>query len=129
MPAMRREPTARTKRLTLLLLATSLVLPAGAAADRAPTKAERAGIAEAADVPSRCLKIRVSTVNASYSSAYRRNLRRGCKPYQADGVAVFKRRKAGGWAFVTAGSAFECPVPHVPRKVARDLDIECYDND
>lgn len=116
-----------TRRLTLIVLTTALVLPAAAAADRAPTKSERAGIAKAADVPARCLKTRVSTVNDDYASIHIRNQRRGCKAYQADGVAVFKRRKTGGWKFVTAGSAFSCPVPHVPKAVAKDLGIRCYD--
>jgi hypothetical protein len=114
-------------RLALIALIAACALPAGAAADRAPTKAERAGIATAAKVPAGCLKIRVSTVNARYASTYRRNAKRGCKAYQADGVAVFKRRKSGSWKFVTAGSSFTCPVPHVPKRVAADLDIRCYD--
>jgi hypothetical protein len=116
------------KRVLLSLLAAGLVLPAAATADRAPTKAERTAVAKAADVPARCLKTRVSTVNSAYASSYRRNAKRGCKAYQADGVAVFKRRASGAWKFVTAGSAFSCPVPHVPKKVANDLGIRCYDS-
>jgi hypothetical protein len=114
-----------TKRLVLTLFAAALVLPAVAVADRAPTKAEATAIATAAKVPARCLKTRVSTVNTNYASSYRRNLRKGCKAYQADGVAVFKRKQDGAWKFVTAGSAFTCPVPHVPKRVAKDLGIEC----
>jgi hypothetical protein len=115
-----------TRPLTaLLLLAAALALPAIAHADRAPTRAEAARIAEVAGAPPRCLKIRVSTVNSRWASAYRRNLRRGCRRYQADGVAVFRRRSSG-WRFVVAGSAFECPVPKVPKAVVRDLGIRCY---
>lgn len=117
-----------SKLAILALLAAALVLPAAAAAERAPTKAERAAIATAAKVPAGCLKTRVSTVNSAYASTYRRNAKRGCKAYQADGVAVFKRRESGAWKFVTAGSAFSCPVPHVPKKVAKDLGIRCYDS-
>jgi hypothetical protein len=41
-------------------------------------------------------------------------------------MAVFKRRKTGGWKFVVAGSSFECPVPRVPPAVVKDLDIPCF---
>lgn len=115
-----------TKRLVPAVLLTALVLPATAAADRKPTKGERAGIATAAQVPASCLKIRVSTVNEAYAALHIRNLKRSCTKYQADGVAVYKRKQSGAWKFVTAGSSFSCPVPKVPKRVAKDLDIECY---
>jgi hypothetical protein len=51
--------------------------------------------------------------------------RRSCRRWAADGVAVYKRRTSGGWRFVTAGSAFDCPVPKVPPKVVDDLHIHC----
>ena len=113
------------KSAAFALVLVGVLLPSVALADRAPTKREKAGIARAADVPKRCLSVRVSTVNSRWASAYRRNARRDCRDYQADGIAVFKRRKGGGWKFVTAGSSFECPVPNVPPRVAKDLDIPC----
>jgi hypothetical protein len=114
------------KRFALTLLLAGALVPALAQADRAPTKREKAAIARAADVPKRCLRVRVSTVNRRWASAYRRNAREGCERWQADGVAVFKRRKTGGWKFVVAGSSFECPVPRVPPAVVKDLDIPCF---
>jgi hypothetical protein len=115
-------------RSLLAALAALLLLPTtGALADRAPTKQERAGIAKKVGVPARCLKIRVSTVNSRWASTHVRNARTSCRRWAADGIAVFKRRKAGGWRFVTAGSAFECPVPKVPPRVVEDLGIRCED--
>ena len=110
--------------IAFVVVAALWAVPTAFAA-RAPTKSERAGIAKVARVPARCLKIRVSTVDSHYASAYRRNTVKSCARYQGDGVAVFRHRKSG-WRFVTAGSAFECPVPHVPSRVAKDLDIRCY---
>jgi hypothetical protein len=115
--------SARFLSLTLLLVLSCL--PAIAQADRAPSKRERAAIAGSADVPKRCLRIRISTVNRRYASVYIRNARRSCRRWAADGVAVYKRGRAR-WRFVVAGSAFECPVPKVPRRVVRDLGIECH---
>ena len=53
-----------------------------------------------------------------------RNRRASCADYAADGVAIFKHRR-GKWRFVTAGSSFDCPVPDVPRRIAKDLRIAC----
>jgi hypothetical protein len=107
--------------------ALATVVPVAAHADRPPTKRERAGIANKVEVPARCLKIRVSTVNTRWAKMRLRNLRKSCQRWAADGVAVYKRRKDGGWRFVTAGSAFDCPVPKVPPRVVTDLHIRCYD--
>ena len=113
-------------RALLAALAALFLLPTtGALADRAPTKQERAGIAKKVGVPARCLRIRVSTVNTRWASTHVRNARRSCRRWAADGIAVFKRTKAGGWRFVTAGSAFDCPVPKVPPRVVEDLRIRC----
>jgi hypothetical protein len=118
---------SRTCRSLLACLALLALAPAVAQADRAPTKRERAGIAKKVDAPARCLKIRVSTVNTRWARMQLRLRRESCQRWAADGVAVYKKRKRGGWRFVTAGSAFECPVPKVPRRVVKDLDIRCYD--
>lgn len=115
------------RRLVPLAVVVGLAVSgASAEADRGPTKRERAGVAKAVGAPARCVRVRVSTVNRRYASALIRNGRRSCRRWAADGVAVF-RRGDGRWRFVTAGSAFECPVPKVPRRVARDLGIRCYD--
>jgi hypothetical protein len=114
----------RARYAIALLLAGTVAAPGVASADRAPTERERASIARAVDVPKRCLKIRVSTVNRRWSAVRLRLAKRSCQRWAADGVAVYRRR-SGRWRFVVAGSAFECPVPKVPRRVVRDLDIPC----
>jgi hypothetical protein len=116
-----------TCRPLLAALAGLALIPAVAQADRPPTKRERAGIAEKVGAPARCLKIRVSTVNTRWARMRLRLKRESCQRWAADGVAVFKKRKGGGWRFVTAGSAFDCPVPKVPPRVVEDLRIRCND--
>lgn len=114
-------------RLAAGLLATAALLLATvevAHADRAPTRSEHRAVAKAIGVPKRCVRVRISTVNERWARANMRNRKASCAEHAADGIAVFKRR-AGKWRFVTAGSAFECPVPDVPRRVARDLEIPC----
>jgi hypothetical protein len=110
-----------TLAVTVALL---LALPAGAHADRPPTKRERVDVAKAIGVPKRCLRTRISTVDERWSRTTIRNGKASCQKHGADGVAVFKRR-GGKWRFVTAGSSFDCPVPDVPRRVANDLEIPC----
>jgi hypothetical protein len=112
-------------RTTLAALAVLLLwLPVTAQADRPPTKRERADIAKAIGIPKRCLRTRISTVDERWSRTSVRNLKPSCADHAADGVAVFRRRE-GKWRFVTAGSSFDCPVPDVPRKIAKDLGIPC----
>jgi hypothetical protein len=114
-----------TPRLALAVAAALLLaVPAAAQADRAPTKREHAAVATAVGVPKRCLRVRVSTVDERWATARVRNGKASCAEHAADGMAVFKRRR-GAWRFVTAGSSFDCPVPDVPRRVARDLRIPC----
>jgi hypothetical protein len=101
-----------------------LALPVAAQADRPPTKRERVDVAHAVGVPKRCLRTRVSTVDERWSRTTIRNEKASCQEHAGDGVAVFKRR-GGKWRFVTAGSSFDCPVPDVPRRIAKDLKIPC----
>ena len=105
-------------------LSALLALPVAAHADRPPTKQERVDIAHAIGVPKRCLRTRVSTVDERWSRTSIRNLKASCQDHAADGVAVYKRRR-GEWRFVTAGSSFDCPVPDVPGRIAKDLKIPC----
>jgi hypothetical protein len=116
MPIPRLAPVA----LAALLLA----VPAVAHADRAATKREQAAVSKAIGIPKQCVRVRVSTVDERWARASVRNKRAACADHVADGVAVFKRSH-GAWKFVTAGSSFDCPVPDVPRKIARDLKIPC----
>ena len=101
-----------------------LALPVAAHADRPPTKRERVDIAHAIGVPKRCLRTRVSTVDERWSRTSIRNEKASCQDHAGDGVAVYKRRR-GTWRFVTAGSSFDCPVPGVPSRIAKDLKIPC----
>jgi hypothetical protein len=114
----------RARHLILPALLVAAGIPTTAQADRAPTDRERAGIARAVGVPKRCLRIRVSTVDRRWSGVRIRLAKRSCQRWAADGIAIFKRR-GDRWRFVTAGSSFDCPVPKVPRRVARDLQIPC----
>jgi hypothetical protein len=112
-------------RIGLAALAVLLLcIPVSARADRAPTKRERAGVAKAIGVPKRCLRTRISTVNERWSRTSIRNEKADCAEHAADGIAIFKRRN-GAWRFVTAGSSFDCPVPDVPRRIAKDLEVPC----
>lgn len=110
--------------LPYAVLLLALVPAAPAAADRPATKRERAQVAKAIGVPERCARVRVSTVSRRWSAARMRVRKASCRRYAADGVAVFRKRRSG-WRFVTAGSSFDCPVPDVPRRIARDLRIPC----
>jgi hypothetical protein len=117
-----------------LAVVVLLGLPTVARAAREPTEHERARIADVVGTRSKCLDITVSKV---VSVRVRGRMRRyryarvslpgtvpGCRA--VDGVAVFKRRvNTSRWRFVTAGSTFSCPVPHVPVKAAADLKIHC----
>jgi hypothetical protein len=116
----------RSLRLSLAALAVVVLCfpPTAAQADRPPTKRERVDIAKAIGVPKRCLHTRISTVNERWSRTSIRNRKASCADHAADGIAVFKRRD-GRWKFVTAGSSFDCPVPDVPRRIAKDLRVPC----
>lgn len=101
--------------------------PADAA--RRPTYIEKVTIMDAFNVPgrsfaSRCVTIRVSTVNPRYSILRpRRNPPRACVKAQevGDGFVFFKRRttRAHHWRDVLEGSGF-CP-KSIPRRVRVDL--------
>jgi hypothetical protein len=47
-----------------------------------------------------------------------------CQGMAANGISLFHHR-SGRWHFVTAGSYFRCPIPHVPNRVAHDLTGQC----
>ena len=115
---------------TLVLLLIVAAAPAVAEASRAPTKREAKSLARkmGKNVPTRCLRIRISTVSERWAGVRFRLEKRSCDQWNADGIGVFKRRRAsrpGPWRFVTAGSSFDCPVPKVPSRVAKDLKIPC----
>ena len=116
------------RRLAVVVVVLGLLaMAASAAAQRRPTSEERAAIAKRFDVPAKCLRIRVSTVDERWA---RMNFKGrkfedpDCAPHAADGIVVL-RHKRGKWRFVTAGSSFDCPVPETPPEVAEDLRIPC----
>jgi hypothetical protein len=119
-----------TTLVVLAIAAVVLTAPAPADASRQPTKREAKSLARkmGKNVPTRCLRIRISTVSERWAGVRFRLDKRSCDRWNADGIGVFKRRRAsrpGPWRFVTAGSSFDCPVPKVPSRVAADLKIPC----
>jgi hypothetical protein len=129
-PNAEKETTIVTRFLVIALAAiVPLVAAAGAQGDRPAHKDEKRALARVVDTPKKCLKIRISTrTDRPKWAAVRWRLRKpSCERWAADGVAVMKRRGGNRWKFVTAGSDFECrPLwRKVPRRVARDLGIDC----
>jgi hypothetical protein len=117
------------RRIGVVLALLGVLLTAATAdARRKPTRHERAAIAAKFDIPGKCLKIWVSTVNRHWARMEFNGKKfedPDCKPHAADGVVVLKR-KHGKWRMVTAGSSFDCPVPKTPPRVVQDLKIPCY---
>ena len=123
---------ARLRLLMTALLALAMALAvAGAATARRPaTGAQKRAIMTAAGLrratPLRCYRVEVSTANPAWAATqYAGASAQPCISYAADGVSIthFVR---GRWRFVTAGSAFTCPIPgHIPAAVQRDLRLAC----
>jgi hypothetical protein len=118
-------------RAFVALLAGLIVLAAAAVAEaqRKPTPKERTAIAGKFDIPAKCLRIRVSTVNERWARLNYKGRKYDdpdCREHAADGIVVLKRKR-GRWRIVTQGSDFECPVPGTPPRVAEDLKIPCYE--
>jgi hypothetical protein len=120
------------RRYGLLLLtslaAVTLAIPAIVHANRKPTSKERAQIAAVVQLPSKCARVKISTVTKKpkWSSVSWRNGGSECMPLASNGVTV-EKKSHGRWRFVTAGSSFDCPglYAKVPQAVARDLKINC----
>jgi hypothetical protein len=71
-----------------------------------------------------CMRVYVSTVNPNWATMQFVFVKR-CATQDANGVSVV-HRKDGRWKFVTAGSAFSCPIPgHIPKRVQHDLRLAC----
>lgn len=68
-----------------------------------------------------CTVAFVSTVDRGWASlGFPDHPSPSCQKYMANGIALF-HYTGGSWHFVTAGSAFRCPIPGVPSQVAHDL--------
>ena len=119
----------------LIVLTVLVGFPAAAFASRPATQSQKRTILAAAGfsgVPTRCLTVRISTANASFSEAYftglwgaGQRLPKGCDKYAANGVTILHYR-VGRWHAVTSGSSFVtntggCRVPHVPNPVVKDF--------
>lgn len=90
-----------------------------------PTPAQRAGVLRALGDPptaDRCLQVQVAASNHSYATV-RIISSKSCEKLQANGVSVYQRGSQGRWRLVFAGSAYRCPIAHVPQSVQRDLGV------
>jgi hypothetical protein len=106
-----------------VVAATFLAVAHGSTADaaRKPTATERAALAQAMEMPRRCLRIRIATVRTGWASVRLRSpLPDSCLKYAADGVSVWRKRD-DVWRQRFAGSSWSCPIPGVPEDVRKDL--------
>ena len=109
-----------------LMAAAAIALPAiAAAATVSPTPAQKAAIIKAFGDPkaaSSCLTVGLATSNHNYAAIRSRTVTR-CQKWAFNGVNALKRVKDNYWKVVFEGSAYHCPVAHIPRQVQRDLGI------
>ncbi|HEY2653085.1 MAG TPA: hypothetical protein VGI50_14255 [Solirubrobacteraceae bacterium] len=109
-----------------LAIATMLVGPAIAlAATASPTSAQKTAIIKAFGDPSSagsCLRVRLAASNHNYATVRPRALT-SCQKWAFNGVNALKRIRDNHWKVVFEGSAYRCPVAHIPRQVQRDLGI------
>jgi hypothetical protein len=113
-------------RLAALAIATMLVLPAIAlGATVSPTPAQKAAVVKAFGDPSSagsCLRVRLAASNHNYATVRPRAVT-SCQKWAFNGVNALKRVRDNHWKVVFEGSAYRCPVAHIPRQVQRDLGI------
>ena len=111
-----------------VFVVAALLLAGVANAERKPTDKERSQIAAVVQLPSKCARVKVSTVTKKpkWGSVSWRNGGSDCMPLASNGVTVEKKSHRR-WRFVTAGSSFDCPglYAKVPQSVAKDLKISC----
>lgn len=109
-----------------LAAAAAVALPTMAfGATVSPTSAQKAAIIKAFGDPksaSSCLRVRLAASNHDYATVRPRTVRR-CQRWAFDGVNALKRVRDNRWRIVFEGSAYRCPVAHIPRRVQRDLGI------
>jgi hypothetical protein len=106
-------------------LVAGLFGAASAVASRKPTATEKAAIAQAMQVPRRCVKVRVATVRKGWAWLHlRAPLPHSCDRYAADGIVLLKRTD-DVWRQKFAGSSWSCPIKGVPDAVRKDLKVDC----
>ncbi|MEO8968190.1 MAG: hypothetical protein ABI355_11230 [Solirubrobacteraceae bacterium] len=124
-------PFRRVSLLLIVLLVTLAGFGAQALARRGVSGTEKRTIMTAAGVktqaPLSCYRVYVSTVGSRWAvTTYGGSSTKPCIAYAADGVSV-THLVHGRWRFLTAGSAFNCPIPgHIPAGVRRDLRVFCH---
>jgi hypothetical protein len=118
----------RTVTFIAVFAIAALSLAEVASAARKPTGKERAQIAAVVQLPSKCARVKVSTVTKKpkWSSVSWRNGGSECMPLASNGVTV-EKKSHGRWRFVTAGSSFTCTELYatMPQAVAKDLKVSC----
>ena len=106
--------------------AAAIAFPALAVgATVSPTPAQRAAIIKAFGDPkpaSTCLIVRLAASNRNYADVRVRTAK-SCQKWAFNGVNALKRVKDNHWKVTFEGSAYHCPVAHLPRRVQRDLGI------
>jgi hypothetical protein len=116
----------KRRALIGVMLAGAIVFPALAAgATVSPTPAQKAAIIKAFGDPktaSSCLIVRLASSNHNYADVHFRTAK-SCQKWAFDGANALKRVKDNSWKVVFEGSAYRCPVAHIPRQVQRDLGI------
>lgn len=117
--------------LTLLVAAAVVIAATGSALGRVTAYgAQKRAIMTAAGLkpatPLGCYEVHISTADRTWAATqYAGSERNPCLRYGADGVSITHYAR-GRWRFVTAGSAFSCPIPgHIPLAVQRDLRLFC----
>lgn len=69
----------------------------------------------------RCSRVFVSSVNRDWASvSFTAHPSRSCRMEGYSGIVLLHHRNRR-WHYVTSGSYFRCPIPHVPDRVAHDL--------
>jgi hypothetical protein len=110
----------------VLALAAGIAAPALAlAATVSPRPAQKAAVIKAFGDPksaSSCLTVRLAASNHKYATVRFRTPKR-CQKWAFNGVNALKRVRGRRWKVVFEGSAYRCPVAHIPRRVQRDLGI------
>lgn len=115
-------------RGTLIALpaAAAIALPAIAVgATVSPTPAQKAAIVTAFGDPesaTSCLTARLAASNHNYATVRFRTVS-SCRKWAFNGVNALKRVRDNHWKVVFEGSAYRCPVAHIPKQVQRDLGI------
>lgn len=125
------DPMKRASILGLVLT-TCALMPSLASARRRATAHQRAAVIAAAvaahDINAAqapCVRVYISTVTHDWASMdFLYPTPKACHE-PANGISLFHRAH-GHWRFITAGSSFSCPISGVPRGVARDLRVSCF---